>query len=128
MVLPASNRSEPILLANGWLPTRPLPLTTAPSPAVSMGPKSGRRINLNSIHSAYNNVTAMSAASDGRLFLTTSSNTSATGLSAANEDVFAFRATRLGSSTSGSFDRALSFDGSLYGLSPNALMGIHLPA
>lgn len=74
------------------------------------------------------NVTAMSAASDGRLFLTTSSNTSATGLSAANEDVFAFRATRLGSSTSGSFDRALSFDGSLYGLSPNALMGIHLPA
>ena len=65
--------------------------------------------------------------SDGRLFLTTSGNASSNGLSAANEDVFAFRPTRLGNTTSGSFQQPLHFDGSLYGLGPNALTGIQVP-
>jgi hypothetical protein len=74
------------------------------------------------------NITAMSAAADGRLFLTTGGNASATNLSAANEDVFAFRPTQLGATTTGSFDSPLRFDGSLYGLGANALLGIHVPA
>jgi hypothetical protein len=45
------------------------------------------------------NVTALSTAADGRLFLT----------------------------TSGSFVSPLAFDGSLYGLGANALLGIHVP-
>ena len=73
------------------------------------------------------NITAVSAATDGRLFLNTSGNASATGLSATNEDVFAFRQTQVGATTSGSFDSPLSFDGSLYGLGANALLGIHMP-
>jgi hypothetical protein len=79
------------------------------------------------ISSSAENITAMSAASDGRLFLTTSGNASSNGLSAANEDVFAFRPTRLGNTTSGSFQQPLHFDGSLYGLGPNALTGIQVP-
>ena len=73
------------------------------------------------------NVTALSTAADGRLFLTTSGNASATGLSATNEDVFTFRPTQLGATTSGSFVSPLAFDGSLYGLGANALLGIHVP-
>ncbi|MBD2548531.1 M10 family metallopeptidase C-terminal domain-containing protein [Microcystis elabens FACHB-917] len=79
------------------------------------------------ISSSAENITAMSAASDGRLFLTTRGNASSNGLSAANEDVFAFRPTRLGNTTSGSFQQPLHFDGSLYGLGPNALTGIQVP-
>ena len=73
------------------------------------------------------NITAVSAAANGRLFLNTSGNASATGLSATNEDVFAFQPTQLGATTSGSFNSPLTFDGSLYGLGANALLGIHIP-
>jgi hypothetical protein len=80
-----------------------------------------------SITGTSENVTALSAAADGRLFVTTSGNASAPGLSAANEDVFLFRPTGLGALTTGSFDGLLTFDGSLYGLGPNALVGTALP-
>ena len=80
-----------------------------------------------SITGTSENVTALSAAADGRLFVTTSGNASAPGLSAANEDVFLFRPTGLGALTTGSFDGLLTFDGSLYGLGANALVGTALP-
>jgi len=73
------------------------------------------------------NVAGLSTAADGRLFLTTSGNASATGLSATNEDVFTFRPTQLGATTSGSFISPLAFDGSLYGLGANSLLGVHIP-
>ncbi len=81
--------------------------------------------------SSSNNVTALDVGSDGRVFLTTqgtfSSGGGSTSLSAANEDVFVFRPTTLGSTTSGTFSPSLFFDGSLYGLGSNALVGFDLP-
>lgn len=77
------------------------------------------------------NITAIDVAADGRMFLTTGGNASAstggTSLSATNEDVFVFRPNALGSTTSGSFPSPLFFDGSLYGLGSNALLGIDVP-
>lgn len=77
------------------------------------------------------NITAIDVAADGRMFLTTGGNASAstggTSLSTTNEDVFVFRPTALGSTTSGSYPSPLFFDGSLYGLGSNALLGIDVP-
>jgi len=77
------------------------------------------------------NITAIDVAADGRMFLTTGGNASAsiggTSLSATNEDVFVFRPTALGSTTGGSYPSPLFFDGSLYGLGSNALLGIDVP-
>ncbi len=50
------------------------------------------------------------------------------GVSGANEDVFVFTPTSLGTNTAGSYSPALFFDGSLYGLGSNALTGIGLPS
>jgi len=77
------------------------------------------------------NVTAIDVAADGRIFLTTSGNASATtggtSVSATNEDVFVFRPTALGTNTSGSYPSPLFFDGSLHGLGSNALFGFDVP-
>ena len=77
------------------------------------------------------NITSVDVAADGRLFLTTGGNASAstggTSLSATNEDFFVFQPTRLGSTTMGSYPSPLFFDGSLHGLGPNALLGIDVP-
>ena len=77
------------------------------------------------------NITSVDVAADGRLFLTTGGNASAstggTSLSATNEDFFVFQPTRLGSTTTGSYPSPLFFDGSLHGLGPNALVGIDVP-
>jgi hypothetical protein len=51
------------------------------------------------------------------LYLCTNGAFSVTGISGQNEDIFIFNPTALGSTTSGTFDTALYFDGSLYGLS-----------
>ncbi|CAK6699099.1 hypothetical protein OGCDGJMD_02590 [Cyanobium usitatum str. Tous] len=83
------------------------------------------------ITSKAENITAIDVAADGRMFLTTGGNASAstggTSLSATNEDVFVFQPTALGSTTSGSYPSPLFFDGSLYGLGSNALLGIDVP-
>lgn len=73
------------------------------------------------------NVVGADVASDGRIFLATGSGFSVAGLTGANEDVFAFLPTSLGANTAGSFQTALRFDGSAYGLAANALLGIDVP-
>ena len=77
------------------------------------------------------NITAIDVATDGRMFLTTSgkigATTAGTSVSGTNEDVVVFRPTALGSTTSGSYPSPLLFDGSLYGLGSNALLGIDVP-
>ena len=77
------------------------------------------------------NITAIDVAADGRMFLTTGGNarasTGGTSVSGANEDVFVFRPTALGATTTGSYPAPLFFDGSLYGLGPNAVLGLDVP-
>ena len=51
------------------------------------------------------------------VYLSTLGNFSVTGISGANEDIFVFKPTALGSTTAGSFATALYLDGSLFGLS-----------
>jgi hypothetical protein len=60
------------------------------------------------------------------LYLTTAGNFSVSGASGANEDIFAFQLTALGSTTAGSFGPGIVLDGSLNGLSSFALDGIHM--
>jgi hypothetical protein len=83
------------------------------------------------ISGASENVAATDVAADGRVFLSTTGNALAaaggTSVSAANEDVFAFRPTALGSLTRGSYPPPLLFDGSLYGLGSNAVQGLDVP-
>jgi uncharacterized protein (DUF3084 family) len=62
------------------------------------------------------------------LFFGTLGNFFVTGLSGANEDVFAFNPTSLGSTTAGTFGPGLALRGSSYGLASFALDGIHLGA
>jgi hypothetical protein len=62
------------------------------------------------------------------LFLNTFGNFSVTGVSGANEDVFVFNPASLGFNTAGTYEPALAFDGSRYGLSSFALDGIHIGA
>ena len=62
----------------------------------------------------------------GRIHLSTSGSFSVTGVSGADEDVFTFTPTRLGSTTTGSFSPAIFFDGSLRGVTGD-LIAIDLP-
>jgi hypothetical protein len=62
------------------------------------------------------------------LFFATLGNFFVTGLSGANEDVFAFNPTSLGSTTAGTFGPGLALRGSSYGLASFAIDGIHLGA
>lgn len=83
------------------------------------------------LNSSNENITALDVAADGRVFLATLGSASATAggtsVSAANEDIFVFRPTSLGATTSGSFATPLFFDGSLYGLASNAVLGLDVP-
>ncbi len=67
------------------------------------------------------------ALSNGDIYLSTVGGFSVTGVSGADEDVFVFVPTSLGSVTSGTFNTALFFDGSLFGLGTNDLSAIELP-
>ena len=60
------------------------------------------------------------------LYFATRGNFGVTGVSGANEDIFAFQPTSLGTSTAGTFQTELTFDGSLWRLAPFALDGIFL--
>lgn len=60
------------------------------------------------------------------LHLATTGNFSVTGSAGTNEDIFTFRPTNLGASTTGTFAPGLTLDGSLYRLAPFALDGIAL--
>jgi PKD repeat protein len=70
---------------------------------------------------------AVTTDASGRIFLSTKGNFSVSGISGADEDVFVFIPSSLGSSTSGTFDPVLFFDGSAFGLSDNDIYGIDLP-
>jgi thermitase len=72
-------------------------------------------------------IEGLGVASDGKLYLSTLGSFSVSGLSGANEDVFMFTPSSLGSATAGSFGPGLFFDGSLYGLSGNNIYAIDLP-
>ena len=73
------------------------------------------------------NVTAVDVAANGGLYMTAQTSATATGLSAANEDVFALQPTSLGGNTAGGFQSPLFFDGSVYGLGTNAIQGLDVP-
>jgi hypothetical protein len=77
------------------------------------------------------NIAAVDVGRDGRVFLATTGNVSAstggTSVAATNEDVVVFQPTRLGGTTTGTFQSSLFFDGSLYGLGANAIQGLDVP-
>ncbi len=73
------------------------------------------------------NVDAAAVDAAGRIYLSTTGNFSVTGRSGADEDVFVFTPTTLGSSTSGSYSPSLYFDGSAFGLGGNDVFAIDLP-
>ncbi len=63
----------------------------------------------------------------GDLYFSTRGNFSVPGASGADEDVFVFTPTSLGSNTHGTFASILFFDGSVWGLSGNDIYGMDLP-
>ncbi len=62
-----------------------------------------------------------------RIYLSTTGSFAVTGISGADEDVFVFVPTLLGSTTQGTFLGSLFFDGSAFGLSGNDVYAIDLP-
>ncbi len=78
------------------------------------------------LSSSSETVDAVAIDAAGRLYLSTSGSFSVTGLSGADEDVFVFTPTQLGSTTAGTFSPSLVFDGSLRGVSGD-LAAIDLP-
>ncbi len=66
---------------------------------------------------ANEDVNAFYIDSTGRINLSTVGAFAVTGISGANEDIFVFTPTSLGSTTSGTYATQLGFDGSLFGLS-----------
>jgi len=67
------------------------------------------------------------ALAGGNLYLSTSANFSVTGVAGADEDVFVFAPTALGSNTTGTYSSTLFFDGSVLGLAGNDLIAIEFP-
>ena len=67
------------------------------------------------------------ALAGGNIYLSTSGNFSVTNIAGADEDVFVFAPTTLGSNTTGTYSSALYFDGSLLGLAGNDVIAIELP-
>jgi len=61
------------------------------------------------------------------LYLSSAGLFSVTGVSGADEDVFVFTPTTLGSNTTGTYSSTLFFDGSVLGLAGNDLFAIELP-
>jgi hypothetical protein len=72
-------------------------------------------------------VDAVALDASGKIYLSTTGNFSVTGSSGADEDVFVFNPSTLGSSTSGTYGPGLFFDGSVYGLSGNDIFAIDIP-
>jgi hypothetical protein len=72
-------------------------------------------------------VDALAVDGSGRIYLSTVGSFGVSGLSGADEDVFVFTPSSLGSTTAGTFGPGLFFDGSLYGLGGNDVFGIDLP-
>jgi Cadherin domain len=72
-------------------------------------------------------VDAVSVDASGRLFLSTADTFAVPGLSGADEDVFVFNPTELGSTTAGTYSPSLFFDGSSFGLAANDVFGIDVP-
>jgi Fibronectin type III domain len=79
------------------------------------------------ISTSNENVDAAAVDATGRVYLSTTGNFNAPGVSGADEDVFVFTPTTLGASTSGTFDSTLYFDGSAFGLGGNDITAIDLP-
>ncbi len=74
--------------------------------------------------SSSEDVNAVSVDSDGNILLSTRGNFSVSGVSGADEDIFVFVPTTLGSNTSGSFQSQLFFDGSAAGLAGTDIFGL----
>jgi hypothetical protein len=72
-------------------------------------------------------VDAAAVDATGKIYLSTLNAFSVTGVSGADEDVFVFTPTTLGSSTTGTFSSTRYFDGSIYGLGANDVFAIDLP-
>jgi hypothetical protein len=72
-------------------------------------------------------VDAAAVGADGRIYLSTLNNFAVTGISGADEDVFVFTPSSLGSVTAGTYSSTLYFDGSVFGLAANDVNAIDLP-
>jgi hypothetical protein len=72
-------------------------------------------------------VDAVAVDASGKIHLSTTGSFSVPGRSGADEDVFVFTSTALGSTTQGTYASVLFFDGSAYGLAGNDVFAIDLP-
>jgi hypothetical protein len=88
----------------------------------------GSDVGLSTNNEDINALYVRESAGNPTLFFSTLGSFSVTGVSGANEDVFAFNPTSLGATTAGTYGPGLAFDGSLYGLSSFAFDGIHFGA
>jgi hypothetical protein len=73
------------------------------------------------------NVDAAAVDSVGKIYLSTTGNFAVTGVSGADEDVFVFTPTSIGSTTAGTYSSTLHFDGSAFGLAASDVFAIDLP-
>ena len=67
------------------------------------------------------------AVASGKIHLSTLNNFAVTGVSGADEDVFAFTPSSLGGGTAGAYSSPVYFDGSVHGLAANDVMAIDFP-
>ena len=77
--------------------------------------------------SSSEDVDAVAVDGSGKIHLSTVGAFAVSGVSGADEDVFVFTPTSLGSTTQGTFAAALFFDGSSHGLAGNDVYAIDLP-
>ena len=73
------------------------------------------------------NIDGAAVDSAGRIYLSTTGAFAVAGIAGADEDVFVFIPTSLGSTTAGSFHPTLYFQGSTYALAANDVQGIDVP-
>ena len=85
----------------------------------------GSDVGLNT--SSSEDVDAVAVDNNGNILLSTRGNFSVSGVSGADEDVFVFVPSTLGSNTSGSFQSQLFFDGSSAGLGGTDIFGFDVP-
>ena len=78
------------------------------------------------LSSSSEGIDAVAIDAAGRIHLSTSGSFSVPGVSGADEDVFIFVPTQLGTTTTGTFSSTLVFDGSLRGITGD-LVAIDLP-
>lgn len=77
---------------------------------------------------ASEDVDALALDPTGKIYLSTTGACAVPGVSAADEDVFVFTPTSLGTTTAGTFGPGLFFDGSAFGLAAKDVQGIDLPS